>query len=212
MLIPAMKPAPEAYADLVESKLPGAPVVEADELFVGVVQRKTLESGDLLEGSQLAAFVDDEWPTVAQADHLDVVIDRLTSRGVNWACVLNDGRVVGIVGMSDLIGGYRGALRESLNRLVNVRPQTTLIEEAVGETSQLVGTTIAESGWPAGTVALSLARGAQLIFPSADTVLEAGDIITLVSGGKRTDEIREQILGRKPEAPGPPRSDESVPP
>jgi len=47
--------------------------------------------------------------------------------------------IVGIVGMSDLIRGYREALRTSLGLLASVRNRTTLIEEAIGPSSDLAG-------------------------------------------------------------------------
>jgi Trk K+ transport system NAD-binding subunit len=46
---------------------------------------------------------------------------------------------------------------------------------------------------------LSLVRGTQLIFPSADTLLESGDIISLIAAVRHGREIRAQIRGATPD-------------
>lgn len=201
LLIPATASPHEAIALLDDRHLPGAPVVDADNRFVGAVQKRrlveALAEDDLQE---LRPLIHEEWPTVVNDDHLDVVIDHLTSLGVNWACVIDPHHtVIGIVGMSDLIRGYRDALSGSLKRLGGVGSQTTLIEETVGDASPLLGKTTDDSGWPHGTVPLSLARGPHLIFLSSDTALEAGDVVSLIAATKHGHEIRASLLGREPE-------------
>lgn len=174
--------------------LPGAPVVDEGHRFLGVVEKRALKRRDGFD--PLKDLVADDWPAVNEEDHLDVVIDRLTSSECNWACVLDEnGTVTGIVGMSDLIRGYREALRGSFSRLIGIKKSTTLIEETVGEASPLIGKSLAEIAWPAGTVALSLARGSQLSFPSAATVLQKEDTISLIAGTRNANAIRAQILG-----------------
>ena len=201
LLIPATASPHEAIALLDDRHLPGAPVVDADNRFVGAVQKRrlveALAEDDLQE---LRPLIHEEWPTVVNDDHLDVVIDHLTSLGVNWACVIDPHHtVIGIVGMSDLIRGYRDALSGSLKRLGGVGSQTTLIEETVGDASPLLGKTTDDCGWPHGTVPLSLARGPHLIFLSSDTTLEVGDVVSLIAATKHGHEIRASLLGREPE-------------
>lgn len=131
----------DAKLALTKEHLPGAPVVDERDRLLGVLQLRSLAgSQDGGETSTPETLPLVEWPTVAKTGHLDVVIDRLTSRSVNWTSVLDgEGVIVGIVGMSDLIRGYREALRTSLGLLASVRNRTTLIEEAIGPSSDLAG-------------------------------------------------------------------------
>ena len=201
LLVAAGTSVADAARELEEAGLPGAPVIDPNGKFVGVVQHKILIAAlEEADGGSVERLLRDEWPAIFEHDHLDVVIDGLTSSNVNWACVIDPkGRVAGIIGMSDLIRGYRQALRSSLTRLADVRKKTTLIEETVGESSPLVGKPISQAEWPPGSVALSLVRGTQLIFPSADTLLENGDIISLIAAVRHGREIRAQIRGATPD-------------
>lgn len=186
--------AAEAVEQMSREGVPGAPLIDGTGAHRGVVELGDLS--DLDPNDPLDEVLDTDWPTVNSRDHLDIVIDGLTANNVNWTVVLGAGdRIEGIVGMSDLIKGYRSALRDSVKRLVHLRNNLTLVEETIAEESTVTGRAVSEVGWPAGTVALSLIRGTQLVFPSAQTVLEAGDAITLVVGMADADKLKSQLRG-----------------
>jgi chloride channel protein, CIC family len=201
LLIPETMSLERALEALMQQQLPGAPVIDSQDHFVGVIRRKIAESRlHEEEKPSLKEVVVTDWPAVSVDDHLDVVIDGLTSCHVNWACVTDrTGSVVGIVGMSDLIRGYRQALHDSLQLLGQTGSQTAIVEETVGPTSSLAGRTITQAGWPPGTMALSLIRGAQLIFPSADTTMERGDVLSVIASVDRVHELRTDIRGEAPD-------------
>ncbi|MGH2808436.1 MAG: CBS domain-containing protein [Actinomycetota bacterium] len=176
-------------------RVPGAPVVDEEGSFKGVVSRTGLADTEI-EATLSKAPISDEWAPVTADDHLDSVIDVLTSSHSNWSPVVDpENHVVGIVSMPSLIAGYKQALSESLKRLVNVRRNVTLLEEEVREGSELAGVRISAAPLPPGTVALSLVRRGQLMFPHADTTLEPGDRVTLVSSTSHAREVQMLLRG-----------------
>lgn len=186
--------------DSLEAKgLPGAPAVDHGGRFHGVLEKKAISAARISEGGvRIEDVIRTDWPAVSEEDHLDVVIDALTSNDVNWACVLNGaGTVVGIVGMSDLIRGYRQALRDSLKRIARAGTEIAIIEETVDDGSPIAGMTISAAKWPPGTVVLSIVRGSQLIFPDSDTVIENGDVLSVIAAADRVADLRARI-GHEP--------------
>jgi Trk K+ transport system NAD-binding subunit len=100
------------------------------------------------------------------------------------------------------------ALQAALRRVASAPQGTTLLEEQVGEGSRFAGRTIADVGWPAGTVVVSIQRGNQLHFPEPETVLEPGDVLSVLTHIESAERLREDLRGRplggpQPEEPGP---------
>src|SRR5207248_554862 len=124
-------------------------------------------------------------PAIPVEATLDAAVEALAANQTNWFPVIDpQRRVVGIIGASDLIRGQRMALQSALRRVANIPSGVTLVEEQVGEESRIVGRKIAEAGWPAGTVVVSIQRGNQLHFPEPDTVLEPGDVVSLLTNSE----------------------------
>jgi Trk K+ transport system NAD-binding subunit len=116
--------------------------------------------------------------------------------------VLDREQVVGIVGMTELIGGYRRALATSLRRLTQTG-RTVLVEETVAEDAEVAGRTIAEVPWSPGTVVVSVQRKGQLFFASGGTRLEAGDVVTAVTHPGSESALRVRLGGGEVYAPVP---------
>ena len=193
----------EAAASLSERGLRGAPVVGAGSAFLGVIQTETL-APDREEDRLDDGAIDGDYPVARGDSTLDGALDLLVSANVSWLPVLDERRhLIGILAMTDVIRGYRTALRRNLRMLSSVPRGTTLVQECVADESPFSGRTIADAPWPKGAVAVSVERGSQLIFPEPDTTLAPGDILSIVAPRSAEQILRRSIAGdgsSKPEA------------
>jgi H+/Cl- antiporter ClcA/predicted transcriptional regulator len=181
----------DARAALSDAHVPGAPVANG-HTFCGRVTAAEL------------AHVPDDDPVgrhaarpelaVDGSEPLDTVAERLSTTGTSWLPVLERDRVAGIVGMSELVGGYRRALGASLRRLTRTG-RTVLVEERVGDASDLAGRTVAELAWPPGTVVISLQRGGELLLVGGATRVERGDLVSALTHPDAEDELRSRLRG-----------------
>ena len=105
----------------------------------------------------------------------------MVSAGVNWIPVLDGERVAGVIAMTEVIGGYQTVLRRTLRLLTGVTGTAVLMEATVGPVSQLVGARVSAARWPSGCVAVSIDRHSQLLAPTPDTELCAGDVVVVVA-------------------------------
>jgi hypothetical protein len=125
---------------------------------------------------------------------LDAAVQALTAGAHAWLAVVEHGRVVGVVGMSEVIGAYRDALRANLQVLARPR-QSILVEQRVAAGAPVAGQPIAATAWPAGTVILAIQREEELIFPEGSTRLEPGDHLSALAAQGAADRIRALLLG-----------------
>ena len=122
-------------------------------------------------------------------DHLDVALERISTRGLSWAPVFEDGRIAGKLTVKDAIAVYRATLEKSVRRTTELPGDAVVIEARLHAASTLVGKSLREAGLPRDTLLVSISRNGGTIFPRADTRLEAGDLITIMA-----DPSSEQAL------------------
>ena len=182
----------QALRGLSEASLPGAPVTDKDGLFLGSVTTISLKNGS--PSTPVERYAEDTHAIDADQT-LDIAAEYLTTTSKIWLPVLERRRVVGIIGMTELISGYRHALAASFRRLTETGT-TVLVEEAVVGTSRIVGSTVAEIPWPAGTVVLSVQRGDQLILVDGHTRIEHGDLVSALTHPATEKRLRSQLRGR----------------
>jgi CBS domain-containing protein len=187
MILPAATPLDEARGAVRSAHLARAPVVDAGGRFLGVVSSEETDGGG---GATAGTAADIAYPTVSSEASLDSALDAMVSAGTNWVPVLERDRIVGVIAMADVIGGYQTALRRTLRLLTGVTGRATLIEATVGEGSAFAGAQVSNAPWPAGAVAVSIDRRSQLVSPTPDTQLQPGDVIVVVAPAGAEDEIR----------------------
>ena len=150
LIIPASMPAPQVLAAMAEAEVPGAPVVGQDGVFIGSLHASRLaeqvERGTTAKAGRLA---DVEALTLPARATLDDAVDAVaTSRG-GWVTVLDvDMHVRGIVSTTDLVQGWRLAMRGAIRQLGRASQTTTLVEETVQASSPAAGARIDELDWP----------------------------------------------------------------
>lgn len=106
-------------------------------------------------------------------------------------------RLVGMVRRADIVSAYQQALTltvESQQRSM-VGPLRDLtgsrsVELTVDRASDVVGRQIREVTWPAHTIVASIRRGTEVITPSGDTVIAAGDRLLAITGDGEASALR----------------------
>ncbi len=189
LVLEGAQPWAEARSRMADQRLPGAPVVR-DGSFAGVASM-----GGSEQHATAAAASDRAYPTVEPDQTLDVALDAMVSAGVKWLPVVRHSDVVGVVAMTEVIGGYQDALRRSSRRLLDLRGRSSIVEAEVAATSPLAGSTVAAAPWPSGAVALSIDRSSQLLTPRPETELCPGDVIVVVVPAPSEPELRALFGG-----------------
>jgi H+/Cl- antiporter ClcA len=193
LVLPAGMPAREAEAELVRAGVPGAPVVSRSGMFCGRVT--TVQLAELPDDEPVEKAAVRREHAVEVDQTLADVAELISNAGTSWLPVLDGERVVGIVGMTELIGGYRAALRTSLRRLTETG-KTVLVEERVGDASEVAGRTVAEVPWSPGTVVIAVQRGGQVLLVDGSTRFERGDVVSALTHPQTQEVLRERLRGQ----------------
>jgi Trk K+ transport system NAD-binding subunit len=104
-------------------------------------------------------------------------------------------RVVGILSISDLVGGYQRALAASAGQFAAISPTVMTIEERVGADSPIVDVPLATAGLPPGSIVVSVQRGEQMLFPTGSTALQKGDLVSVLARPTTAEAMRRMIRG-----------------
>ncbi|HJP70968.1 MAG TPA: TrkA C-terminal domain-containing protein, partial [Candidatus Limnocylindria bacterium] len=183
-------------ARLLATDLPGAPVVGAGQELRGTVSRARLESAD--PATPLGQLLDGSGPSIAADDGLDDALGTLHDGHVGWAPVTGGGRLIGILSAGDAMQAYRRALAGNV-RQVRRMGGGSIVEARLGARSPVVGRTVADAGLPRSVVLVAIQRDEELVIPRGETVLAAGDIVSVFSArGQDDDELRAIIEGHNP--------------
>jgi Trk K+ transport system NAD-binding subunit len=107
---------------------------------------------------------------------LDEALEALLSSPGHWVPVVDgERRVLGTLGLSDLVRAYRTGLLDDLNGLGGAAgPETGRVLD-VEAGAPLDGVDLRHAGLPPGVVILSIQRKGGTVVPAGDTVLHAGD-------------------------------------
>ena len=158
----------------------GAPVVDPAGRFEGTVAVVQLVDSTQM-GVRVCDVADAGAPVVTAGSRLDSALEAITSADMSWVSVLDDDRrVVGIMSISDLVAAYRAELLASAQRVSALGAATGAFELAVSVHSPLAGQPLRTAELPAGTLVTSIARDGEVLMPSGDVVLKAGDRLSLL--------------------------------
>jgi H+/Cl- antiporter ClcA len=188
-----------AAGQLAAAGLPGAPVVDERGRFVGVVDTAALGTATV-DGEQPVGRIADRQAAVARPElRASVAAAALATAGRDWLPVLDDRRrVVGVLTAAELVRGYRGVLWSSLRRITALGNGTAAVDGVVGEHSPLAGRSLADAELPPGTVVLAVTRGPELLAPSGETVLAAGDGVSVLVPRDERAAIDRLLAGEEP--------------
>ena len=107
-------------------------------------------------------------------------------------------RILGILRRSDTIRAYdmavtrRTALRHRAQQARLGVVTGAQVEEIVVQPNALcAGKRVSEAAWPRDSVIASIRRGSRLLIPHGDTLLQAGDVLTVVYEGDADETVRK---------------------
>ncbi len=175
----------EAADKLGRGHLPGAPVVDEREAFIGVVRRHQLAERAYLPkvaSTDVGREVDPTAPTTTAGATLDSALDALMSAPDNWVPVLDDRRRgVGSRTTSGVVSGYRTGLQASLRQVSQIARDALVVDQQVSAGSRIADVPLRDAGLPAGTIVMTLQRGSEQLLPRGDTVLRPGDHLGILT-------------------------------
>jgi CIC family chloride channel protein len=175
----------QAIYELDRAGVTSAPLVDDDGRFLSTVSREQLQHTNAHVVIAATALVDMTWAPVHEQQHLDVVLESLATWSAHWLAVVDDERrVVGIVGVTEIVRAYREAVRARLSALVVSGDDAGLTDVYVSASSPLAGLTLRTAPLPPRVFVLGLERGGILTVPTGDTDIAVGDRLTSLGDGE----------------------------
>jgi H+/Cl- antiporter ClcA len=167
-----------------DSRVAGAPVTDDEGRYVGVVTRANLDS--YAPETVIAEVPVTSVPPLRDQSHLDQALDTLITSATSWLPVIDeDRRLVGTLSISDLVRGYRIALQSTMRRMTIVTSDGQR-EVVVAPGSPLDGEPI-RGDVPHGVLITSIERGPDIIQPTGDTIIHAGDRLSSLGSAASLD-------------------------
>jgi hypothetical protein len=177
------------------SGVDAAPLVDVHGRYVGAVALERLRDASREpEAPSVASLVDSDFLPIRGSEHLDVVLDALTSTPQTWAAVVDDERhVIGTIAISDLVPSYRRSLQANLRRVSEVTGPTGSLDVVVTKASPLVGASLQAAGLPRGVLVTAIERGRELIRPTGSTLIRAGDRLMVLGAPDDLDRLEQLV-------------------
>jgi len=219
MVEEVMRPAPEPIPGNVplrmvpslldKMRMHGLPVVKDDGGLCGVVTVQDVEHAMDSDESNIDLPVEkfcSQHLVVARPDEtLHRALERMSHRDIGRLPVVdrnNPSKLVGWISRADIVRAYERAL----TRRVTVQQQVTqarlgvtagveVVECVVESGSSLAERSLSEIEWPEDSLVASIQRGGRLIIPHGNTVMEAGDQLSVVA--RREDEDTVRAMARR---------------
>jgi CIC family chloride channel protein len=188
--------------------LRGAPVLDARGRFRGVVTPADLEDvppGDRARTPLARLLAGPSVPVAAPDDTLDQALQQMAERGTSWLPVVEPGtaRLLGVLTVSGALQHYRALVRRGVRRMGSLVEGTSLVEVRVEPGAPLSWRHLAGAGLPAGAVVVALRRHGEVVVPKGDTVLQPGDVLTVVVAPPGEAQLHEWLAGHARAAPRP---------
>ncbi len=161
----------------------GLALLDENGRFAGVVTSQQLYemSPELKINTPLIKLISSDPVVLNPEDHMDVALEQLTTHGISWAPVVENGHLVGKLTVKDAIATYRHTLERSIRRTSELPANTALFEVKISRSSLLAGKILRDAHFPPDTLVVSITRKGSTIFPHADTRLEPGDVVAVMA-------------------------------
>jgi H+/Cl- antiporter ClcA/K+/H+ antiporter YhaU regulatory subunit KhtT len=166
-----------------------APLIDVQGRYVGVVTLETLRKGILEVGiKDVEQLVDAIFAPIHESVHLDEVLDTLTSTPQTWAAVIDDDRrVVGTIAITDIVRNYRRTMQANLRSVSELGGPTGIQEIVVEQDSSLVDLALRSTPMPRGALITAIERGRDVIRPTGETIIKAGDRLMVLGSSHDLD-------------------------
>ena len=155
----------------------GAPVVGRDGTVQGLIDLESLAAAQ--DDRQIGAIAIVREPVLASDDGLDDALGALADHHRDWAPVVADGRLAGILSIRDAMTAYRTALNGNIRQVRGLRAGGVIVETQIASGSALAGRLVSEIRWPREAVLVAIERDGALLVPRGDLRLSLGDHLSI---------------------------------
>jgi len=193
----------KAQAEMDHHRYHGLPVVDDQDRLVGIITvTDILRAGGPLEDLTVSQAMTRKPVTVVASTPVSHALERMAVLGVGRLPVVDEHDPVRLIGMfrrEDAVRAYHHALgattdhhlaRERLRR--RTEPGSLYYDFRIPPGSVADGKSIKEVAWPEGSTLVSVRRGRDVLVPTGNTVLRAGDVVTAFG----TRSSRERMIER----------------
>lgn len=119
-------------------------------------------------------------PTIDAERPLDGVLQDLADANSLQATVMEGDSVLGTLTYRSVIDAFHKASDWGAHQARMLPPSVLLISRTIAPNSQADGEKIRQLKLPPGTIIIAIDRQGEMIHPNADTVLHAGDVLSVV--------------------------------
>ena len=192
-------PLEQAASQLAAHGVVGAPVVDPESHLTGVVETARVRDAGP-DDRTVADVADGDALPLRRSDHLDRVVEALLATPGAWAPVVDDERrVIGVVGLADVVRAYRASLRQRLSELAPATDADGVRMVTIEPGSPLAGAPV-RSALVHGVLLTAIERGASTLEPAGTTILAAGDRITALGGSIALQRLADEARASAPPA------------
>jgi CIC family chloride channel protein len=139
---------------------------------------------------------DESMPVLKPEGALDDALEQLAEAGVASLMVVEDGQAIGTLSARDVVTTYRAAMGQSIRRTRTLPSTTGLLEMTVPITSPIAGQSLGNARLPAQTLIVSVMRDGEALFPTAQTKIESGDVIGILTPVANEPAVRNWLTPR----------------
>ncbi len=185
----------DALSKLRAASLPGAPVVDKEGRYVGVVAASRLEEAARSgPENQLDGLVDASLAPLPVASKLDLGLEILFQSGLAWVPVIDDDRKIsGVLSVGDLVRGYNKALDSRSGYMYDITSYALALEARVEKGAPVAGKIVREAGLPSGCVLVWLQHDGVRRHVQGSTEIAEGDVISAIVAADQAREFRRML-------------------
>ncbi len=182
-----------AQARIEAAGVPGAPVVGADGSVEGLIDLTSLRT--MSDDQRVGGSAVIREPILAADDGLDDALGALADHHREWAPVVSEGRLLGILSVRDAMTAYRTALNGNVRQVRGLRAGGVIVESEIVAGTALAGRQVAEVAWPREAVLVAIERDGALVVPRGDFRLLAGDHVSIFATPAAAPQVDDLLDG-----------------
>jgi CBS domain-containing protein len=190
-------PVSEARARMEAAGLDEAAVVEGDRTLVGLLTRRAL-AGAAGKNGVTAGAVAMATLSVESEETLDTALGLLAQHGVHRLPVVDvdaPACLAGIVTTEGIARAYARHAGGDVRRLGALAPGTALREVTLAPGARAVGQAVRELSLPPQALIIAVQRAGGTLIPRGSTVLQAGDVLTIMATTEAMPGIESAVQG-----------------
>jgi len=192
--VPASLPLGKVSTLLDRARMHGLPVADKDGSLLGMISIRDIDHATTQSQDNLTRPVLDFCSRNLVWTHPDetvgMALKRMSRRDIGRLPVVDPDepqKLIGWISRGDIVRAYERALtrRVAMQQQINqVRLGTVagvqIVEESVQGSSPADAQPLCDIHWPGNSLVASIQRGSQVLIPHGDTLLQAGDRLTII--------------------------------